>query len=300
LIISVSERLNMCRIQFSIAGAMKLTAIIALSVAMIRLLPSGFFQVPMFVFLILALEIAILQAAAGWPLRVFYFTFLIAGVVTTGVITAVFYTESALVPGSLYSLETAIGLPGPGPGQSWVFVLYFRYPMLAAADGCITCVIGLVPALVAAILVSRWMRRRSRRKSDWGKGIAAFLQGAFVGLGAFVCVRLTLALFFDPVTFPVYVRRGVLVASPLLGGLVFSTLTVLRLGKQRTETLMIGGSKSADGTGPGIATHNAVLAGETPAVGIDCLNGVSSDINEVRSDTGSDRIKGFHERSQIG
>ncbi len=74
----------------SIAVVMKLTAIIALNLALPRAVPYLWvFQVPPFLFLIVVLDLALVQAVAfGRPLRTFYFTFLIVGIVSTSVVTA--------------------------------------------------------------------------------------------------------------------------------------------------------------------------------------------------------------------
>ena len=87
---------------------MKLTAIIALSLGLLRFVPATVLTIPIFVFLIVVLELAIVQAFFDRPLRTFYFTFLIVGVALTGTVTYFFFNFSGPVLGSLQNLEAAI------------------------------------------------------------------------------------------------------------------------------------------------------------------------------------------------
>ena len=212
----------------SIAGVMKVTAIVALSLALLRFVPNLLLQIPVFVFLIVALELAIVHASFGRPLRTFYFTFLIVGALLTGVITALFFSEFNPVPGSLQNLEAALQSRRGTPARSRIIALYVEFPMLATADGFVTCLLGLLPAWGAAVLASRWMRRRSGCESKWGQCIHAFLRGALIGLGLFFCSRLLLAFFLGQRIFGLGHSVG-LVGSPLLGGLALATWTELRL-----------------------------------------------------------------------
>ena len=216
----------------SIAGVMKVTAIVALSLALLRFVPNLLLQIPVFVFLIVALELAIVHASFGRPLRTFYFTFLIVGALLTGVITALFFSESNPVPGSLQNLEAAFESRRGTPARSRVIALYYEFPVLAAADGFVTCLLGLLPAWAAAALASRWMRRRNGLESKWGQCIHAFLKGALIGLGLFFCSRLLLAFFLGQRIFGLGHSVG-LVGSPLLGGLALATWTELRLRIQQ-------------------------------------------------------------------
>jgi hypothetical protein len=84
----------------SIAAVMKLTAIVALSLALLRFVHPRALQIPLFVFLTVALELAIAHAFFGRPLRTFYFTFLIVGVLLTRAITALPFNSSNPLPGS--------------------------------------------------------------------------------------------------------------------------------------------------------------------------------------------------------
>src|SRR4051812_13846122 len=90
---------------------MKLTAIIALNLALLRVAESveSILLFPPFLFPIVLLDLALVQAVTfGRPLRTFYFTFLIVGILSTGVVTALCLRESRPPPGSLHILETAI------------------------------------------------------------------------------------------------------------------------------------------------------------------------------------------------
>jgi hypothetical protein len=135
---------------------------------------------------IVALELAIAHAFFDRPLRTFYFTFLIVGVLLTGVITALPFNTSNPLPGSLPNLEIAIRSRREVLPQSRILALYAEYPMLADADGFVTCLFGLLPAWAVAVLASRWMDRRSGRRSQWEQCILAFLRGAIIGLGLFL------------------------------------------------------------------------------------------------------------------
>jgi hypothetical protein len=227
--------------RFSIAVVMKLTAIIALNLAMRRVVPDMLFEAPPFLFLIVALDLALVQAVAfGRPLRTFYFTFLIVGVLSTGVVTALSFRSSNPMLGSLHILEAAIQHHRAVRGQSRVISLYNEFPMLATAERWLTCTLGLLPAWAAAVLTSWWMRRRCRRKGEWRQSVAAYLQGTLIGFGL-LCVGVTLVYLLapswihDPPTALWYIYWMGLVSCPLLGGLAVVTLTRLRLKKHQGE-----------------------------------------------------------------
>ena len=125
-------------------------------------------RIPIFVFLIVLLELAIVQASFRRPLRTFYFTFLIVGVLLTGTITYLFFDFSSPVPGSLHNLETAIQSRRGVVARSRVMAMYVEYPSLAAADGFITCLLGILPAWAAGALASRWMSPMERAGKRMG------------------------------------------------------------------------------------------------------------------------------------
>jgi hypothetical protein len=229
--------------RISIAVVMKLTAIIAVNLAVLRLLPEVWvFSLPPFLFMVMLLDLALVQTVAfGQPLRTFYFTFLIAGVLSTAVISVFAFNQPEPGQGKLHILETAIQYYGKFRGRGPVIPPYIEFPMLATADQWITCIlVGVLPALTA-VLASWWMRRRSARKSEWGQGAAAFLQGALIGFGLYVGVILVFAFVLAPwlPTPPealTYVYLAGLAASPLVGGFALARLTLLRLRRHHGET----------------------------------------------------------------
>ena len=149
----------------SIALIMKLTAIIALNLAMLRVVPVMLFQVPLALSLIVTIELALVQIAFDRPLGTFYFTFLIVGILSTGEITYLAFRQSNAVRGSLHILETAIQHYRAVQGQSRVIPLHVEFPMLGDAERWLTCILALSPAWAAAALASWWMRRRCRHTS---------------------------------------------------------------------------------------------------------------------------------------
>ena len=155
--------------RLSIAAVMRLTAIIALNLGVIRFLADFFFfQFPPFLFLSVSLDLALVQAVVfGRPLRTFYFTFLVVGIFSTGVVTYLLLKSGIpLLSHSLPILETAIRHYRAFRGQSSVISPYTEFPMLAAAEQWLGCILALVPALAAAVLASWWMRRRGVRRSE--------------------------------------------------------------------------------------------------------------------------------------
>jgi hypothetical protein len=85
--------------------------------------------------------------------------------------------------------------------------------------------------MVVAVLASRWMARRSGRRSQSEQTLLSFLRGVIIGLGLFsICVQLPLALFPGSWILEDVQRVG-LVSSPLVGGLASATLTARRLRK---------------------------------------------------------------------
>jgi hypothetical protein len=225
--------------RFSIAVVMKLTAIIALNFAVLRLVPEMRAGFPTSVFAIVMINLLLVQAVAlGLPLRVFHFTFLIVGFISCGVTIALVFTISRPVPGSLRILEAAIQHYRSVGGQSRVISPLIEFPMLRTAEAWLACILGLLPAWAAAVLASWSMRRRFRLTSEWCRIVAAFLKGALIGFG-FFCLGVTLANSFfgpwhlDPQTARAawYVQWVCLVTCPLLGGMAVATLPQLRLRK---------------------------------------------------------------------
>ena len=168
---------------------------------------------PPCVFAIVMINLLLVQIVAlGRPLRAFHHTFLIVGLLSTGALIALAFTESSPVPGSLRILEP------------------------------LACILGLLPACAAAVLASWSMRRRFRPTSKRRRIVAAFLKGALIGFG-FFCLGATLAYSFfgpwnlDPRTAGAawYVQWVCLVTCPLLGGMAVATLPQLRLRKHEGE-----------------------------------------------------------------
>ena len=228
----------------SIGILMKLTAIIAVNLALIRAVPDLLlFQAPPFLFLIVVLDLALIQALAfGRPLRTFYFTFLIVGIVSTGVVTALCTRDVRPPRLSLHILETAIQHYRAVRGESQAISPYIEYPWLTAAERCVTSMLALCPALVAAVLASRWMHRRCKRLNIRGQIVAAFLQGALVGVGLLYLPGLILASFFldKKHEWQAMYLLVPLVTCPLLGGLAFASLTRRRFREHQGETLTPG------------------------------------------------------------
>ncbi len=229
--------------RLSIAVVMKLTAIIAFNLAVLRLVPEMRAGFPPCVFAIVMINLLLVQIVAlGRPLRAFHHTFLIVGLLSTGVLIALAFTESSPVPGSLRILEAAILHYRAVRGKSRVISPLIEFPMLPTAEAWLACILGLLPAWAAAVLASWSMRRRFRLTSKWSRIVAALLKGALIGFG-FFCLGVILANSFfgpwhlDPQTARAawYVQWVCLVTCPLLGGMAVATLTQLRLRKHEGE-----------------------------------------------------------------
>ena len=203
---------------------------------------ASIFLFPPFAFMITLLDLALVQAFVfGQPLRTFYFTFLIAGVFSTTAITLLAIMQPSAPPGSLHILETAFRRYRALQAQNGGIPLDIEFGMLVAADRLLTTILALLPAVVAAVLASWWVRRRSGRTSKWGQTILAFLQGALIGfgfcVGLFVLCALTLGQWNTALpTAVVYIYLVGLIACPLFGGMTLATLTWLRWRKHQGET----------------------------------------------------------------
>jgi hypothetical protein len=140
--------------QFSIAVVMRLTAIIAVNLAVLRLVPDVGIAFPRFVFAIVMANLLLAQTfVLSRPLRAFHYTFLIIGFLWIGVIIPLAFRKFSPVPGSLRILEP------------------------------LACIVGLLPAWAVAAMVSSSMRRWCRRRSERGRIAAAFLKGALISFG---------------------------------------------------------------------------------------------------------------------
>ena len=232
--------------KFSIAVVMKLTAIIAVNLGVVRLLSDVLWvlTLPPVLFLTMLLDLALLQAVAfGQPLRTFYFTFLVVGVLSTGVIT-ILTSRRPWQPektwGTLHILETTIQHYRTVRGQAPVTPLHIEFPELAAAEQWITYIlVGLLPTS-AAVLASFWMRRRGRRRNNWGQAVIAFLRGALIGFGLYLGARLVFVWFLakwlpTPPAALTHIYWAWFVASALVGGLAVTTITWLRSREEQRE-----------------------------------------------------------------
>ncbi len=215
----------------SIALVMKLTALVALNLAVLRVMPV-IPESPPFLFALVVLDLVLVQAVTlGRPLRAFHYTFLIVGVLSTGLITALAFRTSRPVMGSLHILETLIQWHRAARGETRVVSLHMEFPMLAAAERWVTGTIGLLPAWAAGVMASRRMRR-GRPPGRRGRDIAAFLQGALIGLG-FFAAGFTLAYGFGlrppvPHTAGWHVLRAAMATCPILGGTAVVVCTRLK------------------------------------------------------------------------
>jgi hypothetical protein len=222
---------------------MKLTAIIALNLAVLRLVPEMRIAFPTSVFAIVMINLLLVQTVAlGQRLRAFHYTFLIVGFISSAVTIALAFTISRPVPGSLRILEAAIEHYRAVRGQSRVISPLIEFPMLRTDEAWLACILGLLPAWAAAALASWSMRRRFRLTSEWRRIVAAFLKGTLIGFGCF-CLGVTLAnSFFGPWNLDPQEARAAwnvqlmcMVTCPLLGGMAVATLPQLGMRKHEGE-----------------------------------------------------------------
>jgi hypothetical protein len=140
---------------------MKLTAIVAVNLALVRFAPAIAFRMPPFFFLLVLLDLALVQAVAfGRPLGTFYFTFLIAGIVSTCAITVFSVRESNPVPVSLHILDTMFQNYRAFQGEPPLSRPHMQFPLLLVAEQWLTCAFCLIPAYAAAVLASRFRSAR--------------------------------------------------------------------------------------------------------------------------------------------
>lgn len=203
----------------SIALGMKLLAVFALDLVLVRALPF-IPQSPALLFVLAALNVVTARAVIlGRPLGAFEYTFLSVGLAMAVVLTAATYRVSNPRMGSLYVLETFYRLARGGketlrrssPFDNW----------LGAAERMVTSSLGLVVATAAGRLAARW--GRTRQTGAFERKVTSFLQGMIIGLAAYLVV-LTVCYFVSP-TLPKttatgwYARWIGLGVCPALGGL---------------------------------------------------------------------------------
>ena len=133
---------------------MKLTAIIALNLAVLRLVPEMRIGFPTSVFAIVMINLLLVQTVAlGRRLRAFHYTFLIVGFISTGVIIALVFTISRPVPGSLAFWRPRSSITGLSEGKSGHFAAH-RVPDAPHSRGVASVPTGVLPAWAAAVLAS--------------------------------------------------------------------------------------------------------------------------------------------------
>jgi hypothetical protein len=175
---------------------MKLTAVVALNLALLRVTPTDIILAPAIAYLIVMLDLALVEAFVfGRPLGTFYFTFLGVGFLSFGVATALAFIQPRFEP-------------------------------------AIMCVLALAPAFGAAALASWWARRRGDRKSEFSRAVASFLQGAVIGFALYMPVPIVADAFLGLRTPESrWCVVGGMVACPLLVG-----LAVPRFSRARSPT----------------------------------------------------------------
>ena len=168
---------------------MKLMVLIALNLALLR---AGPFlpQSPPLLFALVMLDLVLFEAVIlGRSLRAFHYTFLVVGLVAS-----IALNEFANAPprkeGSLRILETLIG----AYQEIADIPPWNRQPVedFVIAERCVTSTLGLLLAWAARLWVARLMRRRQPRSGNLGRRIAAFFQGALIGVGVFMAIAFTL------------------------------------------------------------------------------------------------------------
>jgi hypothetical protein len=203
----------------SLALAMKLTALAALNLALVREV-AGILEIPFVLFLFAALDLVIVQGVfLGRPLRTFHFTFLSVGLASSIAMT-------------LISLA-------PEMGSGWVLMAMFRRFREALGDDGIILARAVLTTwklgagalgLLVAWAVGRWAARRGHRRGHRAGGlarsVAAFFQGAVIGFGFFsVGARVLYSIRPDLIdltmrnTVARYLHLGTLAACTILGGL---------------------------------------------------------------------------------
>ena len=149
------------------------------------------FQFPPFLFLIVAIDLALFRLSPrpppsdlllhvldrGYRLYRRGHGSLLKGIPPAGVIAAHSGDHDPALPGS--------------PRGTWASIIH-RVPILAEAERWVTCILAIFPAWAAAALVLRWMPRA--RQSEWAQTAAAFLQGALIGFALHIGLILVFSL----------------------------------------------------------------------------------------------------------
>jgi hypothetical protein len=140
---------------------MGLTAIVALNLAALPMLPGRLFDVPLSLFLIVSLELALVQVAFGRPLRTFYFTFLGVGFVVSILATVSLVAPSGRPIPSLGILQAGFELYKAVRGQGQITPRSVDIQGLAEADRVVTGILSMLPAFAVAVVASRLTGRSS-------------------------------------------------------------------------------------------------------------------------------------------
>jgi hypothetical protein len=140
---------------------MGLTAIVALNLAALPMLPGMFFEVPFSLFLIVSLELALVQVAFGRPLSTFYFTFLGLGFVVSIYATVLLAPLGGRPIRSLGILQAGFELYKAVRGQGQITPRSVDIRGLAEADRVVTGILSMLPAFAVAVVASRLTGRSS-------------------------------------------------------------------------------------------------------------------------------------------
>ncbi|AGA28581.1 hypothetical protein [Singulisphaera acidiphila] len=161
---------------------MKLTALIALPLAIFRPTPS-IPQSPLFLFALVMIGIVLVQAVIlGRPLRAFHYTFLVVGFAASLAITEVaFMPATPGKRGSLQLLGTLIRWYESSVGDFSSNHRIFQY--LDTIDRRVTETLGLLIAWAAGLWVARQVKRQGPRPGTRNRHVIPFIQGALIGLG---------------------------------------------------------------------------------------------------------------------
>jgi hypothetical protein len=221
----------------SIAFVMKLTALIALNLAMLVEAP-WIPESPPVLFAVVMLDLVIVQVLIlGRPLRAFHYTFFFVGALSCAVVTVLaFLRASGPNVGSLHVIETLIRWSREIQGGRKGFVGQRELGAIARYERWVTCTLSLLPAWGVGWLAARWVRLRGGPTTGWVRGLKAFAQGVVIGFFVLTLGTTLSAIVWGPPR-PDSFRSGLHVAAlvlcPVLGGLgVWSAGASKRTGSE--------------------------------------------------------------------
>lgn len=198
----------------SIAFGMKLTALVALNLAALRLVPFTP-QSPPLLLALVTLNIVIVQTLLlRRALGAFHYTFIVVGLVSTLATSVLVYVrQPGPNVGSLHVLETLLRWYREVRGDRRKNV---RIDLaLIEAERCVTSTLSLLPAWGAGLLAVGLERR--------GWRIKVFFGGAVIGIAVLVLATTLSAMMWGvpaPQSTRWYAHVVATAACPLLGGLV--------------------------------------------------------------------------------